>query len=354
MSMTRFIRVFFHKPDCGHAFTVMACSFLLVFSLSNAALAGQLLKIATIAPQGSIWAKSFDEFRRQVKEGTGGAVDFRIYYGGVMGDDRAMYRKMRIGQLQGAGLTVTGLAEIVPDFRVLSIPFLFASYEEIDAVWPQLKPSFSTAFAEKNLYLVAMTEVGFVYPLSTKPIRTPEDLSRTTCWIPDGDPLSRAFLLQAGTSPIPLSIPDVLTSLQTGLISTVFNSYYGSVVLQWFTRTKNIGDTPFGYAYGGLVLDAKAIATLSAEQLAVIDKASNACFADTLKTATRKSNEEALAVLLDNGATVVPTSAQTRSHYHRLRDATIAAEKDRSFSSAIYEKLVKALSLYRRSSTTAR
>ncbi len=39
-----------------------------------------------------------------------------------------MYRKMRIGQLQGAGMTVTGLSEIVADFRVLSIPLLFENY----------------------------------------------------------------------------------------------------------------------------------------------------------------------------------------------------------------------------------
>ena len=87
-----------------------------------------LFKIASLAPEGSVWVDAFKEFASEVTEKTGGEVGFRIYPGGIMGDDRAMYRKMRVGQLHGGGFTMTGIAAIVPDFRVLAIPFLFQSY----------------------------------------------------------------------------------------------------------------------------------------------------------------------------------------------------------------------------------
>ena len=139
-------------------------------------------KIASLAPEGSVWVDSFKEFAAEVTEKTGGEVGFRIYPGGIMGDDRAMYRKMRVGQLHGGGFTMTGIAEVVDDFRVMAIPFLFHSYEEMDKVSAELQPLFRKRFSEKGLHLVAMTEVGFVYTFSNKPRLTIADLQQAKTW----------------------------------------------------------------------------------------------------------------------------------------------------------------------------
>jgi len=132
-----------------------------------------LFKVATIAPEGSIWTKRFHDFAAEIGDKSNGEVGFKVYPGGIMGDDRAMYRKMRIGQLQGGGFTMTGIGSVVPDFRVMGIPFLFHDYEEVDHVTKGLRPSFNKAFAEKGLELIAMTEVGFVYSMSTSPVSEP-------------------------------------------------------------------------------------------------------------------------------------------------------------------------------------
>ncbi|MEW6291041.1 MAG: TRAP transporter substrate-binding protein DctP, partial [Thermodesulfobacteriota bacterium] len=195
-----------------------------------------LFKVATLAPEGSVWTKRFREFSREVEDKSNGEVGFKIYAGGVMGDDLAMYRKMRVGQLNGGGFTMTGIGSVVPDFRVLGIPFLLHSYAELDWVKQGLLEHFNKTFAENGLELIALTEVGFIYTMSTVPIATVEELKKSTCWAPDNDPLSAGFLETLGAAPIPLSIPDVLTSLQTGLIGTVFNSFYGSIVLQWYSK----------------------------------------------------------------------------------------------------------------------
>ncbi|MEJ2688554.1 MAG: TRAP transporter substrate-binding protein DctP, partial [Deltaproteobacteria bacterium] len=284
--------------NCPLRYRRLLAAILLLF-ISSPLLGGpawaRQLKIATIAPQGSIWATRFDQFSAAVRAGTGGSVDFKIYYGGVMGDDRAMYQKVRIGQLQGAGMTVTGLSEIVPDFRVLSIPLLFKDYTQVDAVTSAVLPLFKREFSENNLELLALTEVGFVYAMSSQPLATAADLKKAKIWIPDGDPLSLAFLQQAGISPIPLAIADVLTSLQTGLIDTVFSSYYGSIVLQWFTKTRYVSNIPFGYAYGGLVLDGRVFKRLSDKERDIIRQQAALAFGKLLLDDTRKSNREALA-----------------------------------------------------------
>ncbi|MBU2537255.1 MAG: TRAP transporter substrate-binding protein DctP, partial [Proteobacteria bacterium] len=241
-----------------------------------------MFKIASLAPDGSVWARHFQEFQNEVTAKSNGEIGFKLYMGGVMGDDRAMYRKMRIGQLQGGGFTMTGISETVPDFRILAIPFLFKSYAEVDRVTEGLFPYFQKAFLEKDMVLLAMTEVGFVYAMSGEPVSTVAQLRASKCWAPENDPLSRSFLEDMGVTPIPLSIPDVLSSLQTGMINTVFNGFYGSIVLQWFTRTKYITDTPFGYAYGGLVFSKSAFDKLPPQHAAMMEAAAKKHFAGLL------------------------------------------------------------------------
>lgn len=306
----------------------------------------QQFKIASLAPEGSVWVDSFKEFAAEVTEKTGGQVTFRIYPGGVMGDDRAMYRKMRVGQLHGGGFTMTGIADIVPDFRVMAIPFLFNSYEEVDRVSADLQPLFRERFAQQGLRLVAMTEVGFVYTFSNKPRTTIAELQQAKTWAPSNDPLTAAFLESLGVSPIALNIPDVLSSLQTGLIDTAFNSLYGSIVLQWFTKAPYVTDRPYGYAYGVFILDDTVLAKLSEEQQTIIDSAAATHF-PALISKTRQSNEESREVLRGRGVQFVATSEETVATLEEHRDLAIEKLLGQAFSEEIYRAVTDSLTRFR-------
>ncbi len=305
-----------------------------------------LFKIASLAPEGSVWVDSFKEFASEVSEKTGGEVGFRIYSGGIMGDDRAMYRKMRAGQLQGGGFTMTGIADIVSDFRVLAIPFLFRSYDEIDYVSAELQPLFMKRFSEQGLRFVAMTEVGFVYTFSNQPRRTIKDLQQAKTWAPANDPLTSTFLASLNISPITLTIPDVLSSLQTGLVDTAFNSLYGSIVLQWYTKAPFVTDTPYGYAYGVFLISQKAFDKLSEDQKQIIDAAAKTHFAELIKK-TRQSNEESRKVLADQGVTFVSTTNDVIKTLEEHRDSTVKQLTGTAFSQEIYDALTRALTAYR-------
>jgi TRAP-type C4-dicarboxylate transport system substrate-binding protein len=305
-----------------------------------------IFKLASLAPEGSIWAKRFRDFTNEVIEKSNGEIGFKIYAGGVMGDDRSMYRKMRVGQLNGGGFTMTGIGEVVPDFRVLGIPFLFNSYDEVDRVTEKLMPRFEKEFDDKDLVLLAVSEVGFVYTMSTSPITTLAELKQSKAWAPEGDPISLVLLETVGVTPIPLSIPDVLTSLQTGLINTTFNSYYGSIVLQWFTRISYITDIPFAYAYGAFIVDKKTFATLPPHYAELMKSAAKIHF-DKLLDDTRKSNEEALQVLIKNNITLVKPTPMTKAELQNsYREKTVAKLMDDAFSKSIYTEAMMHLDNY--------
>lgn len=334
----------FLRRRCPAILTIL----LIALMLGNVAHARPkyLFKIASIAPDGSIWAKRFKDFAEEVESKSNGEIGFKIYPGGVMGDDTAMYRKMQIGQLNGGGFTMTGIGSVVPDFRVMGIPFLFNSYDEVDYVMKGLIPHFEKAFAEKGLELIAMTEVGFVYSMSTKKLLTLDDLAQSKSWVPSNDRVSASFLEQLGITPTPLSIPDVLTSLQTGMVETVYNSLYGSIVLQWYTKAKYISDTPFGYAYGALLMDKKKFSKLPPEHVTLIKQAAEKHFGLLLED-TRKSNEEARQVLQDNHVLFTSPADDEINQLCSKRDQTVQLVEGKEFSTQIYQTTMQLLNEFR-------
>ena len=307
-----------------------------------------LFKIATMAPEGSVWMETFHDFADEVLQKSGGTIGFKVYAGGVMGDDQAMYRKMRVGQLHGGGFTMTGIATTVPDFRIMALPFFFRSYGEVDAVKEGLLPLFKTKFAAKKLELIAMTEVGFVYAMGTAPITSIADLKKGKCWSPAGDPLTATFLSAMGIMPIQLSIPDVLSSLQTGLVDTVFNSLYGSIVLQWFTKAKVVTDVPYGYAYGVFLLDRRAVAKLDPKELDLIHTTADKYFSALLQK-TRQSNLDSRKTLMEHGVRFIPSPKEVLGELYGYRDQTITQLKDKAFSGEIYKRAAALLSAHRNS-----
>lgn len=305
-----------------------------------------LFKIATLAPEGSVWMRTFHDFTDEIKEKSNGTISFKVYPGGVMGDDQAMYRKMRVGQLHGGGFTMTGIAKVVPDFRVMALPFLFDSYDEVDVVKNGLLPIFKKKFSEKKLELIAMTEVGFVYAMGTTPLSTIDDLKNGKCWSPTGDPITSTFLSTIGIAPIQLSIPDVLSSLQTGLVNTVFNSLYGSIVLQWFTKAKYIAEAPYGYAYGAFLMDKRSFSKLDQQDQKLIQTTADKHFSILLDK-TRQSNVSSRKTLIDHGIQFIPTSVEVVSQLQQYRGQTVQQLAGKSFSKEIHQKALHLLTTHR-------
>src|SRR3989304_1734851 len=99
-----------------------------------------VIKMATLAPEGSSWYRVLQTMGEGWKKATNGAVILRIYPGGVSGDEDAVIRKMRVGQLQAAAVTGIGLSYLDRSFYALHVPMMYASDEEFDYVRDRLSP----------------------------------------------------------------------------------------------------------------------------------------------------------------------------------------------------------------------
>jgi TRAP-type C4-dicarboxylate transport system substrate-binding protein len=264
-----------------------------------------LIKFATVAPEGSTWMNHMRELDQALRKKSEGRVGFKIYAGGVAGDELDVLRKIRIGQIHSAAFSGVGFGQILPMVRVLDLPFLFRDYNEVDFVHRQLEGFFSTHFREKGFELISWAEVGNVHIFSKKPITNKGDLSPLKVWAWSGDPIAKETFTAMGTNPIPLAITDVTTALNTGMIDTVYAPPLAALALQWYTALNYMMSLPLAHSTGAVLITKDYVDQMPPDLLEMLkDVFQNAMV--TLTADLRAQNEETIRLLEKRGLTVLP------------------------------------------------
>jgi TRAP-type C4-dicarboxylate transport system substrate-binding protein len=240
----------------------------------------------------------------EVKEKTGGDVQLKFYSGGVMGDEGDVIRKMKFGQIQGGGFTGRGLGEINPEERVLELPMLFKNDEEVDCVLKKVTPRLAKGFLKKGFVMLGWAEVGHIYIFANKPLNNKKDLQGLKMWMWEGDPLAKAMFEVHDLVPVPLDLPNVLTSMQTGLIDAIYNSPYATVALQWHTRVKYMIDMKLAYGTGALLITKKQFKKLTPKQQKILKEVASKHLGK-LTAITRQENKDAMAPIRKAGIKVI-------------------------------------------------
>ncbi|MEW6511354.1 MAG: TRAP transporter substrate-binding protein DctP [Bacteroidota bacterium] len=266
------------------------------------------IKFASIAPDGSTWVNELREYDKAIRAESNGRLGFKIYPGGVQGEDKDVIKKIRLGQLHSAGFTGVGLGEIAPKVRILDAPFLFRDYAEVDYIYGTFKDEFEQAFRDNGFVLLGWAEVGFVYVFTNTPVRTLADMSGVKMWMWEGDVVAEATFKAFKINPIPLSVVDVLTSLQTGLVNGVYISPYAAVALQWNTRVKYMMSVPLADACGAVVVSKKMFDTLPPDLQEILLRNGRKYLAQ-LTRKSRQENADAIPVMKKNGLQVIEVNS---------------------------------------------
>jgi len=321
-------------------------SLLICMLLSSPALGKTTLKIATLAPENSAWDKVFKRYEKEVEEASNGSIDLKVYNGGVQGDEEVVVRKMKSGQLDGAAVTAVGLSKIVPNALVLQLPGLFNSYKELDYVRKQMNDELAAEFDKKGYIFLGWGDVGFAYIFSNTPVEKPEDLKKVKMWAWSSDPIASVIISEAGGNPIPLAVPDVLPSLQTGAINAFTTSPLAGIALRWFTKAKFMGAKKVAVGIGASVITKKAWAKLSPEEQAILQKASTK-WHDKLIKKVRKDNKKSLKVLKKQGIKLVKVSDAMSAQWDALAIKVQNKLAGKVYTRAILDKVRNHLKAFR-------
>ena len=304
------------------------------------------IKFATVAPEGSSWIKIMREYDKAVREQSGGRVGFKIYANMVAGDEKDVIRKIRIGQYHAGGFTGVGLGEVAKTVRILDAPFLFKNYDEIDYIINKYDAQFTKAFEDGGFVLLGWAEVGFVYVYADRRIYSPDDLKETKMWMWEGDPIAQAAFQAIGISPIQLSLTDVMTSLQTGMINAVYNAPYALVALQWFTRVKYMMGEPLAISNGAVLVSKKVFDTYP-KDIQEILLTNGRKYLRELTITSRKENAQAIETLKKNGIEVTMPAKATTEQFAATGEKARKLLVGRLFSQEFLDSVESSLRAYR-------
>ncbi len=275
------------------------------FAPRAAAAQGQVVKLATLVPEGSVWDKSMRVMGADWAAATQNRVSLRVYPGGVAGDEPDLVRKMRIGQLQAAAVTTAGLANIDPAFNVFNIPMFFTSYPELYATLAKLEPVLKQRLEEKGFVLLAWGHGGWVYFFTKQPVSTVDGLRKTKMFVWAGDDRMVSLWKSEGFNPVPLAATDIMSSLQTGMIDSYPTTPLLGLTLQWYRQTPNMVGMGMAPLVGGLVMTKSAWAKIApADQVKILA----ACrkLQNRLEVEVPKQDTTAVAEMQKRGLKVNP------------------------------------------------
>lgn len=305
------------------------------------AFAVQQVKIGMLVPEGTSWGTSIKKFSKEVETATKGEVAFKVYYGGVAGDEPDVLRKVRIGQLHGGIFTGKVLGDIYGDLRAMEIPFTFyGDSKKASRVLTKLAPQFNQGLKSKGFVNLGFYEIGQVYVVSTKKVTSLDELKGIKIWSWEGDPLVEAMLDSLKLVSVPLALPDVLSSLSTGIINAAYAPPLAILALQWHTKVKYLVDFPTAFSIGALLVSDKLWAKISPENQKIVTALSE----KYVKEANDKASLEAETSrqqLKKSGIEFVSFPEADYKRAAAVRGEVINKLKDKVISSKMIQELDK-------------
>jgi TRAP-type C4-dicarboxylate transport system substrate-binding protein len=323
---------------------------LLCFCLSGIAVhAGPIVvKMATIAPDGSSWHRVLQEMGEEWKKVSGGKVSLRIYPGGVVGDEETMLRKMRVGQLHAAAISGMGLTFIDRSFYALHVPMMFASEEEFDYVRSRLSPQLEKILEEKGFIVLNWGDAGWVYFFAKEPFTHPSELKAMKLYLGAGDATLTQLYKKAGFNPVPISIVDILPSLQTGLIDAFNSVPLVALAFQWFAPAPNMVDLKWTYIAGATVIDRRAWEKIPAELRPEILKVSRDA-SKRLRKEIRTLNEDAVKAMVENGLKIQHVSPSVEAEWRKIVEDIYPQIKGKIIPADVFDEVRMYRDEFRRS-----
>ena len=300
------------------------------------------VKFATLAPEGSTWLKMMRDFDAAIRKESGGRVGFKMYAGGVAGDEKDVIRKIRLGQYHAGGFTGVGIGEVAKKVRILDSPFLFKNYDEVDFIANKFDGEFQKAIEDGGFVLLGWAEVGFVYVFTDKPVYSPNDLKGVKMWMWEGDPIAESAFQAIGLSPIPLSITDVSTSLQTGMVNAVYTSPLALIALSWFTRVKYMMGEPLADSQGAVLISKKQFDAMPKDIQDILINNGRKYFRQ-LTLSSRQDNAKSIETLKQKGIQITTppknVAAEFESIGNKARQLLIGRLYTQDFLNAVESAL---------------
>jgi TRAP-type C4-dicarboxylate transport system substrate-binding protein len=308
--------------------------------------APQRIRLGTPAPQGTSYHRILLEMGERWRNDTGGKVQVTVY-AGTMGSEVEVVRRMRLGQLQAATLTVIGLREIDPAVSGLQqMPMMYRSLGELDYVRTQLEPRLAQRLLERGFVVLFWADAGWVRYFSRHPALMPDDFRTMKVFVTVGDTKQLDLMKSAGYQPVSLEWTDALTALQTGMVDAVPTPPYFALAGQYYTVARYMLEVNWAPLVGATIIARRVWDSFPPDVQESLRAAATAAGA-RFQESGRTENDEAVAAMQKRGLTVTPMTPAADAAWRSMAEDFYPEIRGSLVPADMFDEVVRLLTEYR-------
>jgi TRAP-type C4-dicarboxylate transport system substrate-binding protein len=324
---------------------VLSCAALLVAGPAPAA--DKQLRIGTLAPKNSLYHRELLGLGEVWRTAQGGSAKYLVYADGSQGGEAEMVRRMRIGQLQGALLSVVGLRDIEPSVAALqNMPMLFRNWDEVDHVRDKMRPAMEKKFLDKGYVVLAWGDAGWVRFFSKDAAFRPDDYKKMKFFAWGGETEQQDIMKSLGYTPVPLETSDILPAIQTGMINVVPSTPYFALASQIYNTAPNMLDINWAPIVGALVVTRKAWDDMSPAVQDALRQASEKAGLQ-MRTQARQEVDDAVAAMKKRGLVVNRPNPEQQQEWNALAEALYPRIRGAMVPADTFDEVIGLLKAYR-------
>jgi len=304
------------------------------------------IKLGTMAPDGSAWHQLLKQMAEEWSTASGGKVKLKIYPGGVAGNEGDMVRKMRVGQLQAAALSVVGLHDIEGAPQAVATPGLVTGQEEWDYVFPKMTQKWEPLFEAKGFVPIMWGDTGWVYMFFKKEKKSVAEMKGTKGFAWSGDPASATAWEAAGFVPVVVSSTDMLTSLSTGMIEGFGTSPIMAFTARWYEQAPFVPDASWGHLPGGTVVLKETWEKIPADVRPKLLEIARK-YGEKVNIEVNKMQADAIEQMKKNGLKLIPLSDADKKAWQEMAEKTWPVVRGQVVSAEAFDEVKRVRDEYR-------
>ena len=305
------------------------------------------LRVGALAPRGTAWHRSLLEMGEKWRAAEGSGAEFVVYGGGSQGGEADMVRRLRVGQLNAAMLTVIGLSEIDPSVSALQkMPLVFRSWEELDYVRAKMRPALEQRFRDAGFVVLAWGDAGWVRFFSKSPALRPEDFRRLKIFTWAGDAPQADIMKGLGYHPVVLEVADILPGLQTGMINMVPSTPFWALTLQFYPHAPYMLELDWAPMVGAIIVTRKAWDAMSPAGREALARA-GAEMEIQLRALSRREHQESIEAMKKRGLKVQTLTPEVEAEWRRAAEEMVRLVRGNMVPADFYDEVQRHLRDYR-------
>jgi TRAP-type C4-dicarboxylate transport system substrate-binding protein len=331
----------------GNLVRMITAAVLLLVGFSSTSSAQTRIRLATMIPSGTSYDHSLQEMAAKWKQASNGSLSVTIYADSTMGSEAEIVRRMRVGQLQAALLTVSGISEIDPAVGALQkMPLVYRSLDEAAYVREKLAPELNRRLADKGFVVLFWTDGGWVRLFSREQGILPQDFKKMKIFVTAGDVDLSELYKSAGFNPVLLEWSDALISLQTGMLDALPTVPLHALTDQFYLSTHHMLELNWIPLVGALIMTKKSWDALQPDQRDAMLKSAAEC-SQKFQVLGSKEAQESIEAMQKRGLQVHPVSKEAQEEWQRFSESMYPKIRGKIVPADVFDEVMQVLRDYR-------